>query len=191
MAEGIGIALEWQPAAIVTDMHLADGTALGLMHGLKAAWPGSRPLPRLVVLTGDARSSLAARLRQAGASAVFDKPASTRDLLLATGLSDAGPGTDRIELREWTAMRRLLLRELRRGMSALDRAMEMGQLSQARAILHQLIASSAICGATALEGELRSLDDACRLDASPERLALTYWAVIETARRLVNGAQAA
>lgn len=51
------------------------------------------------------------------------------------------------------------------------------RLEDAAAILHQLIASSAMCGASELEARFRTLELACRRRAEPSALAPSYVAL--------------
>jgi hypothetical protein len=56
----------------------------------------------------------------------------------------------------------------------------------AAAILHQLIASAAMCRESRLESGLRSLDQACRRETSPADMARRYHLMLECAREFIS-----
>ena len=72
--------------------------------------------------------------------------------------------------------------ELARRVPELDRRIGARDTEGASAILHQLIASSALCRQARLEQRLRSLDQACREPFSAQRLGQAWYSVISELR---------
>lgn len=52
---------------LVSDLHLGDGSALSLLHGLRASMPAERPLPKLLLLTHSVDDALLLEALRAGA----------------------------------------------------------------------------------------------------------------------------
>jgi len=88
-------------------------------------------------------------------------------------------------------MRNLFLEELGQQLPELDRCMAQLQLVDTAAILHQLIASAAICGESSFEAELRLLDTRCRKRGAFDEIAFAYRAVLESAQQLISQTGAA
>jgi hypothetical protein len=75
--------------------------------------------------------------------------------------------------------------ELEQRLPELDSSLCALNSQAAAAILHQLIASAAMCLESRLESGLRSLDSACRRGAQPGEIARRYHAMLEFAREFI------
>lgn len=171
---------EW-PEIIVLDVHLRAMNGITLAEQILAAWPDDRSKPRIIVLSG-LPSDRIANLSEVGTvDAFLVKPISAGQLQAAvlgrnSPLQDPPPETGRQGLAE------LFREELESRFPSLDKAISHRDLAQAGEILHQLIASAAICRAPQLERRLRALDSACRDDAGSRELAHRYYALVTSVR---------
>lgn len=168
-------ALRHLPDLIVTDLELSGRSGLDLVHDIRRHWPAGRPHPRVVVLS--AERPAAEELRGAGIERFLFKPVRPEQLraLLAPGSSTAvaaeQPPDHDAELRS------LFRRELRSQLDEIDRHVAGGQVGAAGAILHQLIASSTLCGELELAARMRDMLAACRGRLRAARVARSYHAV--------------
>jgi len=181
--EAVSKALGWLPDLICTDLRLPDGNGLDVIRQIRTAWPATRTQPAVIMLTADAAGVDESELAELGVSSLLLKPVSAENLRKAARLhhinavnETSRQGEYRLELQS------LLEEELERRLPELDNCMAALDLPQAHAILHQLIASSAICGERRLERNLRRLDAACRESSGTSVLAAAYFEVLESVR---------
>ena len=114
------------------------------------------------------------------------KPVSGQELREAARLqthnriNETGSGGHGLELEN------LFREELEARLPELDRHISNFDRGRATGILHQLIASSAMCHENKLESGLRALDASCRRDDSTAELARVYYAVLELAQEFLS-----
>jgi CheY-like chemotaxis protein len=165
--------LEWLPEAIVTDLRLGGQSGLSLVSAIRQQWPADVVQPRIVMVSAGPMAPASAHT---GIDVFLPKPFRAASLLAAvTGSATSGTAPE-TEPDQW--LLEAFREELQTRREDLDRALGAYRLEDAGAILHQLIASSAICGAQELEARCRTLELACRNRADPSALAPAYVAVV-------------
>lgn len=182
--EALHTALWYLPDLIVTDLELSGQSGLDLVRRIGMHWPADRPLPRVVVLSLERPTR--EQLRGAGVEQLLVKPVEPERLraLLAPGRSAAAAAEDSTE-RD-AELRRLFRRELRSRLDEIDRLVASGRAAAAGAILHQLIASSTLCGERELAARMRDMLAACRGSPWAARIARSYYAVRVCARQCLE-----
>jgi CheY-like chemotaxis protein len=179
--EALQIALSWFPDLICMDIQLPDSNGLEVIRRIRRAWPRERLQPRIVIMTGDGSELRQSDLVALKVECLLVKPVSGRQLREATGLhrntqiSEMGSGCHNQEMQD------LFRQELQRNLPKLDRCISDLNRDRAAGILHQLIASSAMCHQRKLEAEMRTLNGACHLDSSSADLARAYYSFLEAA----------
>ncbi len=173
------LALSEFPEVIVLDVHLRAINGLTLAERLRKAWPANRRPPRIVILSGLPPE----RLEAAGDAieAILVKPVSARRLQ-AVVLGEASPLPETPGNTERPGLTALFRAELEARFPLLDLAISRQDMGKAEEILHQLIASAAICRAPQLEYRLRALDSACRDELGSRELAHRYYALVTSVR---------
>jgi CheY-like chemotaxis protein len=163
------IAIDWLPGAIVTDLRLGNQSGISLISAIRQRWPSDVSRPRVVLIS--------AGPFQPGADddtvdEFLSKPIRAKSLLAAvTGMATPA----RSPVRETgSPLIEVFRKELETRREDLDLAVAAYRLEDAGAILHQLIASSAMCGVPELEARFRTLEKACRSRAEPAALAPAY-----------------
>ncbi len=187
--EAILTTRTWFPGLIYTDIHLPDTCGLRLVQEIRSAWPQERNLPRVIVITGDSSSRLMQRAKQADVAGILLKPvrmedirASARQLIQLDStvrespIQDPGATIDH-ELRE------LFSRELGTRLPLLDGYISQLDWQPAGEILHQLIASSAMCREKELENCSRLLYQAISTKPEPKTIAQAYHPFLQAASR--------
>lgn len=183
--EAIATALVWHPHLICMDIHLPDINGLEVIKRIRLAWPTDQPPPRVIILTGDDSGLKQGDLAALNIDALLVKPVSGQQLRDAARfhrnnrVTEPGPGVDKLELKN------LFREELERRLPELDQCISNFDRNRAAGILHQLIASSAICNERELENDLRKLDATCRRDDSTADLARTYYALLHSAQEFL------
>jgi CheY-like chemotaxis protein len=183
--EALATALTWCPHLICMDLHLPDINGLEVVRRIRLAWPPDKPPPRVIILTGDDSGLKQCELAALNIDALLIKPVSGQQLREAAGLernnrvTESGPGGDKLELRN------LFREELERRLPELDQCISNFDGQRATRILHQLIASSAICNERELESGLRRLDATCRRDDSTADLAQAYFSLLDSAQEFL------
>jgi CheY-like chemotaxis protein len=178
-------ALCWHPHIIFMDRHLPGSDGLELLDRIQAEWPSDRSLPKFVVMTGDGSALAAAAIEATQVAHVLVKPVSGRKIRAAAGLAVSR------EIKESTAagtgveLRAMFRSELEQRLPELDSSLCVLNSEAAAGILHQLIASAAMCLESRLESSLRSLDAACRQGAQPGEIARRYHVMLEFAREFI------
>jgi len=174
--EAMHYALKQLPELIFMDVHLADSNGMSLVEDLRQSWPPKAHLPAIVVLTGDNSRCMREQLEQASVSAVLIKPVQARHIrniavqLLQLDLAvRENPGQGPPESPD-PGLHRIFLDEMAVRLPELDRCMTNLDWDSARHILHQLIASSAMCRQKDLEQHCRTLFSV--LDKIPQPLAV-------------------
>jgi CheY-like chemotaxis protein len=185
-SEALATALTWCPHLICMDLHLPDINGLEVVRRIRLAWPPDKPPPRVIILTGDDSGLKQCELAALNIEALLVKPVSGQQLREAAGLerknrvTESGPGGDKLELRG------LFREELARRLPELDQCISNFDRQGTIRILHQLIASSAICNERELESGLRRLDATCRRDDSTADLAQAYFSLLGSAQGFFN-----
>jgi len=111
------------------------------------------------------------------------KPFTALQLMDAVSGSSRGlPAPAKCDRSVAADLRSLFRTELASRLQALDRCLALPDLTAAQGILHQLIASSALCRERRLERDLRSLHTACRGPIDPSALARSYFALMLSSR---------
>ena len=180
--EALATALTWYPHLICMDFHLPDINGLEAVRRIRLAWPPDKPPPRVIILTGDAFGLKQDDLAGLNIDALLIKPVSGQQLREAARLhrnsrvTEPEPGRDKLELKG------LFREELERCLPELDQSISNFDHKRVTGILHQLIASSAICNERSLESDLRKLDATCRRDDSTADLARAYYAFLDAAQ---------
>jgi CheY-like chemotaxis protein len=183
--EALATALAWHPDLICMDLHLPDISGLEVIRRIRDAWPPERPQPRIIVLTGDDSGLKQGDLAGLNIDHLLVKPVSGHELREAARLqpnnhiNEAGAYGHKLELES------LFREELERRLPELDQFISNFDRGRAAAILHQLIASSAMCNERRLETALRALKASCRREDSTADLARSYYAVLELVREFL------
>jgi CheY-like chemotaxis protein len=174
-------ALKLLPELIFMDIHLADACGLSLVESLRKSWPSQCPLPAIVIITGDNSRAMRQKLEQASVNAVLLKPvqsehirAITMELLQLDLAVRENPGQNAAE-DPVPGLRRIFREEMNIRLPELDRYITSLEWDSARHILHQLIASSAICRKNELELHCRKLFNALEKNPQPRALAQAYF----------------
>ena len=183
--EALTTALTWYPELICMDIHLPDINGLDVIRQLRLAWPPDRALPRIIILTGDDSGLKPSDLAVLNIDGLLVKPVSGRQLRKAARLHrticvpEPDPPAHNPDLRK------LFREELEQRLPELDQCISNFDCTRATRILHQLIASSAMCKERKLESTLRELDASCRRGDSTADLARIYFSLIESAREFL------
>ena len=177
------LALGWLPHVILLDVRLAGEDGYATARLIRTHWPPDRPLPRMIMMSADPPESLSPRPTTARADAFLTKPFTARQLLDAVlGTNRSPPSAPACHDPASAALRSLFRTELAARLEALDRCLARRDLVSAQGILHQLIASSALCRQRRLERDLRRLYAACHEPTETPALARGYLAVLASAR---------
>lgn len=181
-AEAISIALNWRPDIICTDICLPDANGFRVINKIRSQWPKDKTQPEVLFLTADPGAAENEELADLQKIRTLIKPVTGLQLREAIGhitnhrVSEPGASGLDPELKE------LFRKELQTRLPELDSSMLAFDMNKAVAVLHQLIASAAICHETALESNLRALDRACRQPISITGLGDCYAALLQTVR---------
>lgn len=171
----LAIALRWLPDAICTDLQLPGMGGRELIRRIRQGWPATRPQPLIVVLSADP-APLASR-QQPLVDRVLTKPATPAQLRAALAAQPADrvmEGADGAAPLPATELQQLFRKELTLRLPDLESRLARKEFSQVRAILHQLLASSRLCGDRRLETDLQALHTACRDDARAAEVGRRY-----------------
>ena len=192
--EAISTIRNWFPGLIYTDIHLPDTCGLAMVEEIRSAWPQERSLPHIVVITGDCSSRLRLRAKQANVDGILLKPVRMEDIRAsAQRLIHLNSTVQDNSLRDPAAamdyeLRELFSRELTTRLPLLDGYISSLNWKPASEILHQLIASSAMCREKELENYSRLLYQAISANPRPKTIAQAYhpflWAASQTKMHL-------
>jgi CheY-like chemotaxis protein len=175
------IALRWLPDAICTDLNLPGMGSQEMIRRIREGWPAARPHPLIVLLTADPAPLSLSAPEQARVDRILLKPAAPAQLrrvsirpadrgMEGAAGSQAPPAS--LELQ------RMFRQELAARLPDLERRLARGELGPVRAMLHQLLASSRMCGERRLEVDLQALRAACRDDAVAAEIARRYYTLV-------------
>jgi len=187
--EALQTALLFLPDLICMDIDLAGASGLELIERIRQRWPLGTPHPRVFVLSAEQPSPEQLRLAATDVEQFLLKPVGPQQLraILAPATATAAP---RGPVEPDPELRRLFRQELRHRLDELDRCVSTGNLAAASTLLHQLIASSAICRERELEPGMRGMLSACREKSGPARLARSYYSLWVKARYYLDSAPA-
>ena len=183
--EALATALSWYPALICMDIHLPDSNGLEVIRRIRQAWPSDKPPPRVIILTGDDSGLKQGDLATLKIDGLLVKPVSGQQLRKAARFHQDSPIKELDPDGHARELKNLFREELERRLPELDQCISNLDRQRVTGILHQLIASSAMCCERRLELSLRALDSACRRDDSTAGLAQTYYALIESAQEFL------
>ncbi len=188
--EAISTTRNWFPGLIYTDIHLPDICGLAMVQEIRLSWPRERSLPHIVVITGDGSSGLRQRAKQAKVAGILLKPVRMEDITASVQrLIHLNSTMQESRSMNPTAaiddeLRELFSKELTTRLPMLDGYISALEWKPASEILHQLIASSAMCREKELENYCRLLNQAIRENPGPETVAQAYhpflWAASQT-----------
>jgi len=184
--DALEMALTWRPDLICMDIHLPDSNGLEVIRRIRQAWPTDRPQPRIIVLTGSESALKQNDLAVLDIACLLVKPVSAKDLRDAAWLDSNNRVNEESPAGQGRELQALFREELERRLPELDQSISNLDRNQAVGILHQLIASSAMCHENKLESGLRALDASCRRDDSTAELARVYYAVLELAQEFLS-----
>ena len=191
LREAVSQALTWLPDLLLIDINLPDGNGLELLGSIRRHWPRSRPLPRIVVLTGQRDIMDATAQTQQEISCMLVKPVTVAQLKAAVSTPCAGPAGEMSKHGPSARLQALFRSELLDRLPDLERALRTSHHRRAAFILHQLIASSAMCEEMQLETDLRALDRAVRGRSGAAEI-VTFWCrLAASSNRFLNRADQA
>jgi CheY-like chemotaxis protein len=178
--EAMSITRSWFPELIYTDIHLPDICGLRMVRNIRSAWPQQRRLPRIVVLTGDCSYALRQRIKQANVAEILLKPVQMEDIrtsaqrLIHTHSTAQRCSVQILPTVSDHELRELFSRELTSRIPLLDEHISRLEWKPASEILHQLIASSAMCQEREFESCVRLLHQAISSNPEPKTIAQAY-----------------
>jgi len=184
--EALSIAVTWLPELIFMDIQLPDSNGIAVIRKIREAWPNDRRRPRIVVLTAENPAFDLNDLAGLDIECILLKPVTTEEIRDAARIHRSHTVMEARPAEHVHDLRALFVKELARRLPELDRSLTRLDWRRSAAILHQLIASSALCEERQLESDLRSLDCACREGVPPAQLARAYYALLESARDFTN-----
>jgi len=193
--EAMEAALCLLPDLIFMDIHLPGTCGLSLLEQIKYSWPPESPWPAIIILSGDDSLDISQILKQAAVSAILVKPVQAqdiRDVAVRLLYPDRGVQENAAQdSKEDTAscLRKIFLEELQTRLPELDRNITNLDWISARDILHQLIASSAMCQEKELEYHCRQLFNTVVKEIKPRAVALAYYPFLQAASHIRNSAQ--
>jgi CheY-like chemotaxis protein len=187
--DALAATRNWFPRLVFTDIHLPDVCGLDLVQEIRSAWPQQRSLPHIVIITGDISSRMRQQAKQANVAGLLSKPVRMEDIraiaqrllhLDRTVQESSAPGPPTATDNE---LRKLFARELTTRLPLLDKHITQLNWKPASEILHQLIASSALCGEKELENCSRLLYQAISRSPRPKTIAQAYHPFLQAASR--------
>lgn len=181
----VALAREWRPRVILMDFRLGNANGFDVARRIRADWPNALAQPRIVMLTAEVldRGRMRALLRDV--DDVLLKPVEPGVLLRAvSGEPRTAPYA--VSDEGLPQLRSLFRSELSACLARLDDFLARRDLAAARAVLHQMIASSGICQEHGLNRHLRALHDRCGRTAETAELAREYFAVLVSSRAFLH-----
>jgi CheY-like chemotaxis protein len=188
--EAISTIRNWFPGLIFTDIHLPDTCGLRMVQEIRSTWPQERSQPQIVVITGDCSSRLKRRAEQANVAGILLKPVQMEDIrACARRLIYLDSGVQERSVQDQAAaidkeLRELFFRELATRLPLLDRHISQLDWKPAIEILHQLIASSAMCREKELENCSRLLHQSVSRNPEPKTVAQAYHQFLRAASNI-------
>lgn len=172
------------PDIIFLDIHLPDMCGLSLPGRIREAWPPDRPHPEFVVLSGDNSASARHEAGLSEVSAFLSKPVSFDQIQgITTGLCHPEHVVRECSTRQFPrpALIELFVEELLAGLPTLDRDIYSLNWASAIGLLHQLIASCAMCRERNLESHCRQLHKALSRKSPARKIAAAYYSLLKSA----------
>ena len=189
----LAIALDWLPDAICADLQLPGMSGYELIRRIRQSWPGARPRPRVVMLSADPLPLSPAPSPRPAPHPLVDRilikpatPAQLRAALLASAAD--GVMETRVGPAAPQELRRMFRQELALRLPALESNLARRELGPVRAVLHQLLASSRLCGDRRLEAALQALRAACHDGVAAAEIACRYYALLVAAGHRLESA---
>ena len=178
--EALAITRSWLPGLIFTDIHLPDSCGLTLISEIRKTWPPGRNLPHIVIITGDTSSRLMRKISQAGIDETLQKPVPMQNIVSSavrfmqaeTSIREDSAQSSAITINY--ELRELFSQELNTRLPELDQYLFQLKWNPAAELLHQLIASSALCREPDLEFCCRKLYRALSRKPDPAVIAQAY-----------------
>jgi len=183
--EALATIMTWYPDLVFMDIHLPDNDGLEVIRQIRLSWPADSPPPRVIILTGDESCLKQSDLAGLNIEQLLFKPVSRQQLRDAARLHRSNSVKESRLRGNSLELRNLFRAELEQRLPELDQCVSNLNRNKAARILHQLIASSAICNESKLESRLRKLDATCRHDDSTADLAQAYYAFLESAQEFM------
>ena len=178
--EAIATTRNWYPELIFTDIHLPDTCGLRMVQEIRSSWPQEQSLPDVVIITGDCSARLKQRAQQAEIAEILLKPVQMEDIRasaqrfirLDSAVQESPVQGPVVAIDH--QLRKLFSRELTTRLPVLDGHISHLNWKAASDILHQLIASSAMCREKELENCSRLLHRAISMHPEPKTVAQAY-----------------
>jgi CheY-like chemotaxis protein len=185
--EAIASACSRYPGLIFTDIHLPDICGLSVIQEIKSKWPPERKQPHIVIITGDDSSRLRQKVQHANVAGILLKPvrledvrACARELMTVDNRVQETSEQTRLTVNNHE-LRKLFSRELATRLPRLDAHIAQLDWKPANEILHQLIASSAMCREKELENCSRLLYRATAVNSETRAIAQAYYSFLKAA----------
>lgn len=188
--EAIATAGAWNPGLIITDIHLPDSCGLTLIEEIRKGWPPGQILPHVIIITGDSSSRLRRKIAQAGIDETLQKPVRMQDIVscaLRYIQADTSVQESSAQIPAMTIdaeLRDLFSQELITRLPVLDEYISQLDWKPAAELLHQLIASSALCREQDLEFCCRKLYRTISRKPCPAAIAQDYHQFLLTAAQI-------
>lgn len=185
--EAKAIANSWLPRLIITDIHLPDSCGLTLIQEIRKAWSPNELLPHVIIITGDTSSRLKRKISQAGIDQTLQKPVQMQDIISSalcfvqadTSVQESSVQSPAITID--TELHGLFSQELTTRLPMLDEYISQLNWKPAAELLHQLIASSALCREQDLEFCCRNLYRTISRKPCPAAIAQDYHQFLQAA----------
>lgn len=184
--QAVTTALAWRPDLICMDYHLPDLDGLAASGKIRSQWPGTQIQPTILLMSGEVPGVIRSGPDAAAVDRVLIKPVRRLELKKAALECMGFQAVEPLAEPELPYLRELFREELQQRLQELDRELLQGDHAAVSAILHQLIASSAMCREERLESSLRKLDRSCRRGDPPAEMAQAYYHVIGSAREFLG-----
>jgi CheY-like chemotaxis protein len=191
-AAGLAAALRWLPELILMDVRLGTANGYDVAREIRAAWPRSTRQPRIIMLSAVSRHPELFPATPGVTDDFLAKPFSATQLLDAVAPRPRPrPECEGFGKTAPPRLHSLFQSELATRLDLLDHCLVRLDLRGARAILHQLIASSGWCRQRRLERDLRALYAACEGRPRPAVLARQYFSLLVSAASYLQQARLA
>jgi CheY-like chemotaxis protein len=183
--EARALAWSWLPDVILMDVRLGDTNGFAVARQICSHWPPATRRPRIIMLSAQPRQAGERAINPVVTDGFLAKPVNIPELLHAIAPS-ANPASGCAVEHSLSQLRGLFQKELTSRLSQLEQSLTARDIAGARAILHQLIASSGLCRELQLERDLRALHEACGKQAQATGLARPYFSLLIHARKYLQ-----
>jgi two-component system sensor histidine kinase EvgS len=184
-SEARTLAWSWLPDIILMDVRLGHANGFDVARQILHRWPHATRRPRVIMLSAQPRQGGQRRINLASTDGFLAKPVNVTELLHAIAPS-AKAASGCADEQSLSRLQDLFRDELATRLDPLEACLTTLDLAGARAILHQLIASSGLCRQRRLERDLRALHDACGKQPKAACLARPYFSLLVNARRYLQ-----